>query len=494
MIGRLSELLAVLEPLGARQVHPQAGDSPPPDPRVAGIALHSGRVCEGDIFVAIPGAKQDGATFAGEAVRRGAAAAVVRRPIPDLPIPQVVVPDPRAAAAEVAAAWVGHPARRLLCVGVTGTNGKTTTTYFLRAILEATGRKVGLLGTVAYDLLARSLPAPNTTPDAVALQGHLRELLDAGADACVMEVSSHALDQSRVRGIAYDAAVFTNLTPEHLDYHADLDAYREAKARLFDGLAPGAVAALCAEDPSARRMGERTRASVLRYGISPDASVRAEGIEPGLDGIRFRLLARGRSAPIALRMPGLHNVLNALGASAAALGLGVPIETVAQGLAGVGGVPGRLERVDAGSPFRVVVDYAHTDASLEAVLSGLRPLVKGRLLVVFGCGGDRDRTKRPRMGAVAARHADLLYLTSDNPRSERPLRILEEIRSGVGRADGVVLEPDRGAAIHASIRAARRGDLVLIAGKGHERVQIVGREIRPFDDREVAREALRGIG
>ncbi|HET6205003.1 MAG TPA: UDP-N-acetylmuramoyl-L-alanyl-D-glutamate--2,6-diaminopimelate ligase [Planctomycetota bacterium] len=491
MIGCLSELLAVLQPFGAQRVPQGEGRGREDDPRVRGISLHSERVCAGDIFVAIPGMKHDGAAFAGEAARRGASVAIVGRPIPHLTIPQVVVPDPRVAAAEAAAAWFGHPSKKLLCVGVTGTNGKTTTTYFLRAILEATGRRVGLLGTVAYDLLVRTLPAPNTTPDPISLQSHLRELVDAGAEACVMEVSSHALDQGRIRGVAYDAAVFTNLTPEHLDYHGDLDAYREAKAQLFDGLAPGVVAALAADDPSSARMEARTAATVLRYGFSPDAAVRAEGIEPALDGIRFRLLACGRAVAVSLAIPGLHNVRNALAAAAAAVGLGLPLRAIAEGLGALRGVPGRLERVDAGAPFRVCVDYAHTDASLEAVLSHLRPLVKGRLLVVFGCGGDRDRSKRPRMGAVAGLHADLVFVTSDNPRTEDPRQIVEEIRSGIGRSEGIFHEPDRRAAIFAAIAAARRGDLVLIAGKGHERVQIVGGETRPFDDREVAREALR---
>jgi UDP-N-acetylmuramoyl-L-alanyl-D-glutamate--2,6-diaminopimelate ligase len=495
VIARFSDLVEVLRPLGARAVPPRSDRaSGAPDPEIHGVSLHTDDVRRGDVFLAVPGTKANGTDFLAEAARRGACAAVVPSPLPSFSLPQVVVPDPRAAVAEVAAAWFGHPSRSLLCAGVTGTNGKTTTALLLRSVLEASGRRTGFLGTIGYQLPSGTLPARHTTPDAVTLQGLLRRTVEEGCEACVMEVSSHALHQSRVRGVSFDLALFTNLSPEHLDYHGHLEAYREAKARLFDDLAPGAIAVLPAVDPASARMAQGTRARVVRYSLAADeVDVHGTPLRVDLEGARLAVRTPKGSFEVRSSLPGRHNLENLLAAAAAGYALGIPLDRVGAGLSALDAVPGRLERVDGGGPFAVFVDYAHTETALQRVLEHLAPFTSGRLIVVFGCGGERDRGKRAAMGAVASDLADVVFLTNDNPRSEDPQAILDAILEGMGerRAEARV-EPDRRAAIGAAVAEARPGDVVLVAGKGHETVQIVGREARPFDDRAVAREALRG--
>jgi UDP-N-acetylmuramoyl-L-alanyl-D-glutamate--2,6-diaminopimelate ligase len=461
-----------------------------PELRVASLCADSRRAGPGALFLAVPGAKEDGARFAADAVRRGAAAVVAERPL-DLPVPVVTVPDLRAAAADLAAAWHGRPARTLACVGITGTKGKTTTSFLMHAVLEAAGRRSGLLGTVEYRVGERRLPAANTTPGPVELQGLLASMLEEGCTHAVMEVSSHALHQRRTRALPFRVAILTNVASDHLDYHGTFEEYRAAKGLLFSGLDPDAVACINDADPSADWFAARCPGPILRYGFGAHCDVAAESPEAGPDGTTFVLRVGGEAAPVRSPLLGRHNIENMLAAAAGAAGLGLPAGTIASGLRRLAGVPGRLERVDDGTRgFRVLVDYAHTEDSLRRVLGFLRPVTPGRLLVLGGCGGDRDRTKRPRMARVMADAADAAFFTSDNPRSEDPLAILAEMRAGVPADAPVTVVPDRREAIRRVVSSARPGDTVLIAGKGHETYQIVGERVLPFDDREEARRAL----
>jgi UDP-N-acetylmuramoyl-L-alanyl-D-glutamate--2,6-diaminopimelate ligase len=381
----------------------------------------------------------------------------------------------------IADVFFGRPSERLLVLGVTGTNGKTTTAYLQHAILAAAGHTAGLLGTIERRIGGVAEPAQRTTSEAIDLQRDLRRMLDAGDTACAMEVSSLALDQQRVAGVRFAAAAFTNLTQDHLDYHADMEAYFAAKALLFDGRCPTAANA---DDAYGRRLP-----ADLRFGLAtPGAEVRAEDVRYGAHGTAFRLRTPWGDAEVATRLVGRFNVENALAAVSSAGLAGVPLAAIVTGLEGVAGVPGRLEVVSGDRPFAVIVDYAHTADALENVLRALRPLATGRLIVVFGCGGDRDRGKRPTMARVACALADEVIITTDNPRSEDPLAIIAEVAAG---ADGRhAVEPDRRRAIERAIAAAAPGDVVLIAGKGHEQGQDVAGSVTPFDDRVVACEVL----
>lgn len=494
---KLSIIQKRLEPLGARAIG--IGD-----PEITGVSIHSKRVRRGDLFIAIPGTRADGGQFIHEALSRGAAAVMSEMEIPNLEVPCLCVTSARAAAADAAAAVFREPAHSMTVVGITGTNGKTTTASLLRFMLERDHRACALLGTISYSLGNRELPAPNTTPDAVSLHSFFRDLLDAGIRYCSMEVSSIALDQERVRGIRFAAGIFTNLTLDHLDYHKTFDHYRNSKKRLFDGLDERAFAIANAQDPESLRMLATTRARRVLYGIdgerfpSGPPHVIARILRSDLDGVDFLLRApnfAGHGAvEVKISSPflGAHNVQNALAAAAGALALGVSPEAVVAGIEAIGMVPGRLERVDGGRPFRVFVDYAHTPDGLRRVLATLRPLTRRKLVVVFGCGGDRDKSKRPQMGAIAAEIADSVVVTSDNPRSEDPAQIAREITAGVLRDNThkVRVHLDRRHAIATALEGARTGDVILIAGKGHETYQIIGEDTFPFDDRQVARAVL----
>ena len=466
-----------------------------PDARVSGLCIDSRCARPGDLFFAAAGARADGLRFAHEAVERGAVAVLADRPA-ELP-PQtafVGVSDVSAAKAILADRFFGQPSKRLDVVGITGTNGKTTTSFMLRSILTMDGRSAGLIGTLGAWIGQRHEPLPNTTPDAVELQRLLARMVDDNLSAAVMEVSSHALVQQRASQVDFDVGVFTNLTPDHLDYHGTMDAYAAAKGRLFEMLDSDGTAVLNASDPRSRQYRLGTRARVLQFALNAPADVRADVLRLDSDGTQFHVSAPefGLDLRIASRLVGRHNVENALAAATAALALGLPPHAIATGLQGLTAVPGRLEPVSCGQDFRVLVDYAHTPDALEKVLDLLRPLTRGRLLVVFGCGGDRDRAKRPLMGRAVAEAADRLFVTSDNPRSEDPQAILDDIYTGIepeGRARAV-REPDRREAIRRACAEAHGGDIVLIAGKGHEAVQIMGDDALPFDDRQVAREVL----
>jgi UDP-N-acetylmuramoyl-L-alanyl-D-glutamate--2,6-diaminopimelate ligase len=454
-----------------------------------------------DLFVAVSGLKHDGHAYVESAARRGALAAVVERFVPEADLAQIRVPDARRALAILAGEETGHPSREFTLAGITGTNGKTTTAHLIRAVLEEAGMKAGVIGTVGYEFDGRHESAPHTTPEAPDLMRMLRDWRSRGATAVAMEVSSHALSLERTYGLAFDVGVFTNLTQDHLDFHGTLEAYRDAKARLFRAETRGDrtkrfSGAINVDDPAGVWIKERADCPVLGFGAGPGADLRAEDIRLRPDGTSFRVRERDEATELSLRLRGAFNAMNALAAFAAGRALGIARASIVAGIQRVASVPGRLEPVDAGQPFQVLVDYAHTPDALERALEAVRAFRPARLLCVFGCGGDRDRGKRPLMGAVAARLADQVILTSDNPRGEDPLAILREIEAGVSGAANVRTIPDRAEAIAAAIDAAAPRDALLIAGKGHETYQILGSRTLPFDDREVARAALarKGFG
>lgn len=475
------------------------------DPAILGITSDSRQAGPGFIFAALPGCRDDGAAYIDEAVRKGAAALL----LPCVPrhepgIPYIVAADVRKALGELADLFYEHPAQSLELVGITGTNGKTTTAYLLRHLLNRTGRRTGMLGTIEYDLGDKVEPAPLTTPDAVRFTRSLAEMRDFGCRAAVVEVSSHALDQDRVWPHRFAAAVFTNLTRDHLDYHGDMDAYLEAKRRLFQGLDDRAVAVLNYRDPAAFRMGQGTKARMLGYflaastdetmpGNLPAHVMRAEIVKSDLDGQTFRIMGGQLDREFHTPLVGRHNVENCLGAVLAGFGLGVPPHAIAEAMASFPGVPGRLERLESNDGVKAFVDYSHTDGALRSVLSVLRPLVKGKLITVFGCGGDRDTGKRPLMAKAAEEFSDRVVATSDNPRTEDPEKILDEVMPGFTKPDRVTREADRPTAVRIAVGMAVPGDAVLVAGKGHEDYQIIGTEKRHMDDRELVREAFAAV-
>ena len=464
------------------------------DLEITGLAYDNRAVQPGTLFFCVPGFTRDGHEFAPDAIARGAAALVVERPL-DLGVPEIRVPSVRAAMAPAAAAFYGDPTARLQTIGVTGTNGKTTTAFLVRALLEADKRQTGLLGTVKSVVGGAERPVERTTPEAIDLQRTFREMLDGGDVACAIEVSSHALELHRADAIHFAVAIFTNLTQDHLDFHGTMEEYFQAKRLLFTERGPK-VAVINADDPYGARLAAETGGAIT-FGVQSDATYRASDLSTDLTGSRFTV--HGPDGATALRspLPGRFNVYNVLGALAAVRAVGVPIEVAAAAIETAGHVPGRFQPVDAGQEFAVLVDYAHTPDSLENVLRAARGLVDGagrggRVHVVFGCGGDRDRGKRPLMGEIATRLADRVIVTSDNPRSEDPEAIIDEILAGTG--PGVEHDADRRAAIGMALAGAREGDVVVIAGKGHEQGQEFegGRKI-PFDDVTVARETLEAV-
>ena len=455
---------------------------------IADLAYDTRAVASGSLFFCVRGERADGHDLAWEAIERGAAAVVVERLL-DVDVPQLVVSSTRESMAIAADLFFGEPTRELELAGVTGTNGKTTTAFLLRAILDAAGRRPGLVGTVEWHVGGEPRAAPFTTPEAIDLQRLFREMLDAGDRSAAIEASSHGAALRRLDRVRFDALVFTNLTQDHLDLHGTMDDYFAAKRRLFTGPVPP-PAAVNVGDEWGRRLADdledQHRAPLVTFALDGEAEVRPERLEISRDGSRF--VAAGIEVETQLR--GRFNVENVLGAVAAGLLLDLDETAIAEGIASVGGVPGRFEAVDEGQPFSLVVDYAHTPDSLATVLRAARELGQGRVIVVFGAGGDRDRGKRALMGKVAAELADVTIVTSDNPRSEEPLAIIQDVLQGTGLE--VEIDPDRRSAIARAITLADEGDVVVIAGKGHEQGQNVGGVVTPFDDREVSREALRG--
>ncbi|MDR1604955.1 MAG: UDP-N-acetylmuramoyl-L-alanyl-D-glutamate--2,6-diaminopimelate ligase [Gracilibacteraceae bacterium] len=465
---------------------------------VSGLEANSRLTGPGDLFVCIPGFHVDGHDFAAAALARGAAALLVSHPLA-LAAPQLIVPDVRAAVGPLAAAFYDEPCRRLRLTGVTGTNGKTTVTHLMAEAVRAAGRPAGLIGTLGARCGGRIVPTEHTTPEAVVLQALLAWMAEEGAREVIMEASSQALDLRRVDGCVFAAAVFTNLTQDHLDYHGDMERYLEAKARLFTALtAPDAFALLNADSEAGRRLAALTPCRRVTYGLeNPAADYAAGQIRQEAGGVRF-VVRRGEEAEeLFCATPGRFSVYNALTVWAWGRESGYEPEALRRALAA--GVPGRFETIRAGQDFRVIVDYAHTPDGLDNVLAAAREITTGRLITVFGCGGCRDRGKRPLMGAAAARHSDYIIITSDNPRTEDPEAIISDIEPGV-RGKKVYWEiiPDRRGAIRRAVALAATGDTVVVAGKGHEDYQIIGEEKFPFDDREEVRLALappaRGAG
>jgi len=464
---------------------------------VTGVSYDSRTVTAGQVFVALRGQHADGTAFARQAIERGAAAIVSEQAAPEgVRVPWAMVEDARLALAVIATTFYRDPSREMQVIGITGTNGKTTTAYLVASIFEAAGIRCGLLGTVAYRIGDVVHEATRTTPEAPDVQALLRQMVDQGCGACAMEVSSHALSLRRVDGMTFAAGVFTNLTRDHLDFHADMDEYFRAKRRLFEMLPRDAPSLLNLDDPRGSALIDAGGRPVT-YAIGRAADITPGPLSFSLDGLTFDVRTPRGTLHVRSTLVGRPNVYNILAAVSTATALDLPFDAIERGVQALAGVPGRFEMVSGKKDeVTVVVDYAHTDDALRNLLETARPLAAGRLITVFGCGGDRDRTKRPLMGAVAGRLSDLIVITSDNPRSEDPNRIIEEIQRGITadtRKDAgqrLLTIVDRGEAIAKAIGLARPGDLVLIAGKGHEKYQVIGDRVLPFDDVAVAREAL----
>ncbi|NLF32608.1 MAG: UDP-N-acetylmuramoyl-L-alanyl-D-glutamate--2,6-diaminopimelate ligase [Planctomycetes bacterium] len=463
------------------------------DARVVRLTADSRQAGPGCCFVAVRGPSADGHDYIPAAVAAGASSVVCdagyRGPLPEA---FAAVADTRPAVGPLAQALAGWPARRLTLLAVTGTNGKTTVAHLVRHVLGACGRPAGMIGTIGHDVGSATVQAANTTPGPVELADLMARMVQAGCAAAVMEASSHALDQRRACGLDFAAAAFTNLTGDHLDYHGTPERYGQAKARLFADLAPTATAVLNRDDPAWRIMAAPTAARVVTYGQGGGADLVARIAAMDASGSTFDILWDGRRAAVRTNLIGRHNIANLLAAAGLCLAAGEDLDAVAGALCRPIAVPGRLQAVPTGGPFQVVVDYAHTDDAIANVLATLRPLTQGRLIVLFGCGGDRDRTKRPRVARAVAGQADRIVLTQDNPRTEDPQRILDDILAGFDAAARarLTVQPDRREAIRLAIEAAAPGDMVLLAGKGHETYQIIGTTRHPFDDVQVAGEVL----
>jgi UDP-N-acetylmuramoyl-L-alanyl-D-glutamate--2,6-diaminopimelate ligase len=496
---KLSELLNGIE--GYEMI----GD---PGREIESIAYDSRKVRPGALFVAFKGHTEDGHAYIQDAVRKGAAAVLGESLPAGLGVPGVRVADPKRALSLLALRFHRHPFRGIDLVGITGTNGKTTTSFLLESILLKAGARPGVIGTINYRFAGKSTPAAVTTPESLDLIALGREMADGSVTHIIMEVSSHALDQRRTCDCPFRTAVFTNLTRDHLDYHGDMEGYFRAKSLLFrDLLGPGGTAVINLDDPRGSALASLTKAKVLTYGLTGERDVRAAAVHMDRDGVRATLITPVGRKEIRSSLIGEFNIHNILAASAAAVSLGVDLDAVAAGIDALPFVPGRLEMVRNDRGLALVVDYAHTPDALLKTLQVLKPYVQGRMITVFGCGGDRDRGKRAEMGLIAARGSDLLFLTSDNPRSEDPLSIIRQIEEGVVRSgvrrqewhpgvpvltEAYFIEPDRREAIRKAVSLASQRDVVLIAGKGHEDYQIVGRERRHFDDRKEA--ALAAMG
>ncbi len=493
LIAPIQGRLKVLERIGDQRVE------------LTSLTDDSRKVAPGSLFVAVKGERADGHEFLERVAAAGAAAVVVERPVASLSVPCIRLQDSRGALGILGSRFYGDPSAALRMIGVTGTNGKTTTTYIAKTMLEAADRQVGLIGTVAYLIGKESIPASHTTPGALDLQRLFARMVEARLDTVVMEVSSHALALDRTAGSEFDVAVFTNLTQDHLDFHVDMEQYFQAKLKLFVELGQSGTrkthkrAIVNADDPWGARIRSACSVPVWTYGLRQPADLRAEGVVLSATGTTFTLRSPQGSCSIQSRLVGEHNVYNLLAAIGVVLHEGLTLDQVCSAVRAVSNVPGRFERVEAGQGFTVVVDYAHTEDALVRLLTAAQALRTGRIITVFGCGGDRDRTKRPKMGHAAVRYSDVVLLTSDNPRTEDPAAILREVEAGVKQAlvDHAEVQyrmiEDRRTAIQAAIQEAKAGDMVLIAGKGHEDYQILGTTKHHFDDREVARESIMAL-
>jgi len=487
-LARLVRSLDVIETRGAMDLD------------ITDISYHSHRVKEGHLFVAIPGTKQDGHHFIEEVIAKGARAVIAEQMPPRLgDIPLVAVRDARQALAQVSAEFFSHPSREITLVGITGTNGKTTTSYLIESIIKAAGKEAGVIGTINYRMKGKEQPAPTTTPQSYDLQRLLREMVAHGMAYAVMEVSSHALDQERVRACHFDVGVFTNISPEHLDYHEDMESYLAVKKRFFQEILPASEkhpwAILNLDDPLLRGLEkELPPGRRMTYGLD-QGTLTAPKREISLTGIRATLATPSGAMEIESSLIGEYNLYNIMAATATSIALGIPAEAISRGIKGLSVVPGRMEQVGDGKPW-VLVDYAHTPDALEKSIQAIKRLARAKVVVVFGCGGDRDRSKRAPMGRIGVQFADLAIITSDNPRTEDPLKIIADIEKGAREVsrDRYLVIPDRREAIRKAIALAGEEDCVLIAGKGHEQYQIIGEKQVPFDDREEARQAVANRG
>lgn len=464
------------------------------DAEICAVDCDSRKVKAGSLFVAVQGTKTDGIRFVEQAIQKGAVCVVKPRTQPlNLSVPNGMcildVDDPKAFLKAATLRFYNNPSKDVRCIGITGTNGKTTTTYLIESILRVANQKCGIIGTIDCRFADKVIKIDNTTPNLIDLCDYLSQMRVHGFNYCAMEVSSHALDQGRADGLDFAVGIFTNLTQDHLDYHKDMENYFLAKAKLFSGLASGSAAVLNFDDPFGQRLAKMTKARVLSYAIKAKADVMAADIKLGVDGTTFNLMIKNKPCVIKTKLIGRHNVYNILASVAACHALGIDAKFIQQGVQEMTRVPGRLEIVDCGQKFSVFVDYAHTDDALKNVLENLRAVKKAKIILVFGCGGDRDKTKRPKMGKVASALADFSIITNDNSRSEDPQTIADTVASGFTTKDYSIIL-DRRAAIKKALEMAHDGDVVLLAGKGHENYQIIKDKTFPFDDREVAKEIL----
>ena len=463
------------------------------DVEITGITNDSRKVRPGYLYVAIKGYKADGHNFIKKSLECGAQAIVSEEKLSlDTSIPQIVVRNTRKALSSLSCCFYNNPSQKINVIGVTGTNGKTTTTFLTKSIIEKAGYEAGLIGTINYQIGEKMITAQETTPESVELQRLIAEMVEAKIKFAVMEVSSHSAIQHRIENIDFKTAVFTNITAEHLDYHKTISNYMNAKVELFKNLRKDSFAVLNADDEFSEYFADRTNAKILWYGIKNDADIKAEICRESTSDIMIKLKYSGKEIDMKMPFVGVHNVYNVLAAVASAISLGFELDVIKSGIETAPTVPGRLESVPCNRGFEVVVDYAHTPHALETVLQALRNLVKGRILLVFGCGGDRDKEKRPLMGRIADEKSDVFWLTNDNPRSEDPLNIIDGIKVGIKPGRSFHTQINRHKAIADALSEATDGDLVLVAGKGHEKYQIIKDTITPFDDREVIKAILSG--
>ena len=463
------------------------------DVEITGITNDSRKVRPGYLYVAIKGYKADGHNFIKKSLECGAQAIVSEEKLSlDTSIPQIVVRNTRKALSSLSCCFYNNPSQKINVVGVTGTNGKTTTTFLTKSIIEKAGYEAGLIGTINYQIGEKMITAQETTPESVELQRLIAEMVAAKMKFAVMEVSSHSAIQHRIENIDFKTAVFTNITAEHLDYHKTISNYMNAKLELFKNLRKDSFAVLNADDEFSEYFADRTNAKILWYGIKNDADIKAEICRESTSDIMIKLKYSGKEIDMKMPFVGVHNVYNVLAAVASAISLGFELDVIKSGIETAPTVPGRLESVPCNRGFEVVVDYAHTPHALETVLQALRNLVKGKILLVFGCGGDRDKEKRPLMGRIADEKSDIFWLTNDNPRSEDPLNIIDGIKAGIKPGRSFHTQINRHKAIADALSEATDGDLVLVAGKGHEKYQIIKDTITPFDDREVIKAILSG--
>lgn len=458
------------------------------------VCSDSRNIRQGDIFVAVKGSKMDGHNFIGQAAVSGARYIVTQQPVQVASAEVIVTDDTTKALGLLSQAYHNYPNSKLVNLAVTGTNGKTTTTYLVRSIITNCRKKCGLIGTIMIDLGngQDDIESKMTTPDALELASIAEKMSALGSEYMVMEASSHAIEQNRLAGIDFAAAAFTNFTGDHLDYHKTMEAYLAAKLRLFENLSPDATAVINADDPVCEQVANATKANKIFYSINGKGDLNAKLISMDIDGTVFELSYKGDKAKVTSPLIGEHNLSNHLAAAGLALGAGFDLKSIAQGLSKIKVVPGRLHKVPGKQDYTVLVDYAHTDDALKHVLSTLKPLCKGRLITIFGCGGDRDKTKRPRMAHAVSEYAHRIFVTSDNPRSEKPMSIIDDILAGFAnpQAENITIQPDRRKAIEEAVLDAKPGDVILIAGKGHENYQIIGSEKQHFSDIETASEFM----